>query len=700
MHTLASLTMERASEMPGHRFLFDDEYREGLSYAEFDVLSGKVYAYLKSHGIGKEDFVLINLPRSANQVIAMAGVGKAGAAFTITEAVFGADRIKFIQKDCNCKIEIHTEAWDEIMKLDPLTGCEEISPHDAAFAIYTSGSSGTPKGVLHEYGNMDFDMRGGKLDGHPAFYFYDNFAHLFPLFYAGGIYTLFIALGVTNWSGRNYIVSNEVLRNPELLRDYILENRISAIALTPSLAHVVGEKIVPLLRIMAFGGEASNNIYFAHEGFTLFSVYSSSETGHGLGFFPMKKAYAHCPGGKVGLEEVRFHILDENGNELPQGESGEICVDNYYTRGYINLEEETKRVFRNGLIHMGDAGYIDENGDVVILGRLSEMVKISGYAVEPAEIEAVFCRELGLEGAGVRVFTDRGDHYIAAYFIEEIDLDPETLQNKLKDKLPEYMIPKFFMKIDEIPQTKTGKMDRKALPVPSKAAALREYAAPENDFQKLLCKKMAKVLKLERIGIRDDFFLLGGDSLAAISVLSECGIPGLSIKDLYAGKTPEGIWQIHENKEQADPDDTIPDALHYPLTAEQKYITDYDMQIPGSSMYNLYTLLRWEKGTIDAAGFAAATSKVIKAHPSLLTVYEKEESGELMQRYQPENFEEITVESLSEEEFQKRKDALAYPFQTIGGRLYRARMFETEASVYFFFDVHHSICDGSSLSFL
>ena len=158
MYTLASVTIERTKEMPGYRFLFDDEYKEGISYAKFDIMSGKVYAFLKAHGIGKEDFVLINLTRSANQVIAMAGVAKAGAAFTITEAVLGAERIEFIKKDCSCKIEINQKVWDEIKKLDPLMGCEEVSPHDAAMAIYTSGSLGNPKGVLHEYGNMDFDM--------------------------------------------------------------------------------------------------------------------------------------------------------------------------------------------------------------------------------------------------------------------------------------------------------------------------------------------------------------------------------------------------------------------------------------------------------------------------------------------------------------------------------------------------------------
>ena len=145
---------ENVRKNPNKPLFFDDMNVKGISYAKINEVSGKIYAYLSSKGIGKEDFVLINLPRGVQPVMALVGVWKAGAAFTIVEDNYAPDRIEFIRKDCNCKAEINKDNWNEIMNMEFKDGYVNANLHDAAFAIYTSGTTGNPKGVLHEYGNI------------------------------------------------------------------------------------------------------------------------------------------------------------------------------------------------------------------------------------------------------------------------------------------------------------------------------------------------------------------------------------------------------------------------------------------------------------------------------------------------------------------------------------------------------------------
>ena len=143
-----------AQNTPKNAILFDEVITKGITCEGLDRISGQVYAYLKQKGVGKEDFVLINLTRGVLPVVAIVGVLKAEAAFALVEDNYAPERIEYIRKDCGCKAEINKDAWEEILKCAPLAGHEQPDEHDAAYAIYTSGTTGNPKGVLHEYGNI------------------------------------------------------------------------------------------------------------------------------------------------------------------------------------------------------------------------------------------------------------------------------------------------------------------------------------------------------------------------------------------------------------------------------------------------------------------------------------------------------------------------------------------------------------------
>ena len=677
--------------------LFDETYTKGITYHQLDEMSGRVYAWLKQKGIGKEDFVLLNLPRGVLPVIAMIGVWKAGAAWALVEDTYPADRIRYIREDCGCRIELCAANWEEVMCMEPLKGHVPADPHDAAFAVYTSGTTGNPKGVLHEYGNLERAILSVHEGGRSPFTEKDSIAMLSPLNFVASIIVILAALDV--FRGRNYIVSYETIKNTAALAKFFLTKKISITFLTPSYVRMLGGKKTPFLRMLFVGSEPANHVYV--EGLELINIYACSESGFAVGFFRIDKPYSSCPIGHP-VVDTDIILLGEDGTRAADGGIGEMCFEDPYVRGYINLPEQTKKAFIDGYFHSGDLAKKDESGNYIILGRADDMIKINGNRIEPAEIEAAIKSVLGIDWAAVRGFEEAGKSFLCAYYKDDATFEPDRLRRELGRRLPYYMIPAYFLKIDEIPLKPNGKLDRKALPRPDAGSFRNDYAAPETETQKKLCDAFEKALGLEQVGIHDDFYELGGDSLAAISLITECGLPGLSAQEVFLGRTPEKIAQLYEKKIAESGGKTAEErnaeSLReaHCLTAEQNYMVNYQLYTPFSTMYNLYTMMKLDKDLYDMEKACAVMKEVILAHPALLTTYFWNEDGVLMQKYTPEIFEELHIERLTEFELKYVKDTLVYPFKIVGGRLFRCRIFETEKAGYFFFDVHHSLFDGTS----
>lgn len=698
METIIQKLQQYTKEDPNAVILYDEAHSNGISYAKLDDMSGRVYAFLKSKGIGKEDFVLINLPRGILPVVAMVGVWKAGAAWALVEDTYAPDRIAYIREDCGCKIELSAANWDEIMRIEPLAGYEETDEHDIAYAIYTSGTTGNPKGVLHEYGNLDRAIESIKVGGVIPFSGKDRLATLAPMNFVATVIVILAGLNV--FRGKNFIVSYATIKNPAALAKFFLTKRITITFLTPSYVRMLGNQTGPFLRMLFVGSEPANNIY--NKNVELINIYACSESGFAVGVFPIDRSYETCPVGKPAVE-TRIMLIGDDGNEVPDGEIGELCFENPYVRGYINLPEETKKAFVDRVFHTGDLARRDENGNYILLGRSNDMIKINGNRIEPAEIEAAVKQALGIDWAAAKGIEAGGKSYLCAYYTADVTVDSEALRNELLKRLPYYMIPSYYIKIDKIPLKPNGKLDRKALPIPDAKDFASDYAAPTNETEEKLCLGMAKVLKLSQVGIHDDFYEMGGDSLGSIELITECDLPGLNAGIIFRGRTPEKIAklyeEIHSKGDGIDADKKNEAAMQteHPLTAEQLYMIDYQLYTPNSTMYNLFSVMKISKEMFDLNKLAETMKTVIKAHPALLTTFGYNDDGELVQRYTPEIMPDIYVEKLSEFEFKYVKDTLVYPFKIIGGRMFRCRIFETEKAGYIYFDVHHSLFDGTSL---
>ena len=678
--------------------LRDDIAQPGMTYRQFDELSGRVYGYLKEHGIGREDIVFLLLPRGSKIPVGMIGVWKAGAAWALVEDTYAPERISYIRSDCGCKLEISTENWDEILRLKPLEGHENPDEHDAAYAIYTSGTTGNPKGVLHEYGNLQRAIDSIRIDGVVPFTENDRLATLAPMNFVATVIVILAALNV--YCGKNYIVSYSTIKNPAALARFFLTKRITITFLTPSYVRKLGSNTGPFLRMLFVGSEPANNLY--NKNLDLINIYACSESGFAVGFFKIDRAYETCPIGQPQVE-TKIMLLGEDGEEVAPGQTGELCFVNPYVRGYINLPEETEKAFVNGVYHSGDLATRDENGNYILLGRSGDMIKINGNRIEPAEIEAAVKQALNIEWCAARGFEEDGKSYLCAYYTADVDFDPAALREELMKRLPYYMIPAYFMKIDTVPLKATGKLDRKALPAPDAKDFQSSYVAPANDTEAAICDAMAQVLGLSKVGIHDDFYELGGDSLGSIDLVSQCTLEGLNAGIIFRGRTPEKIAELY--LESLKDNDGVPSAvkeqqsreIEHPLTTEQLYMVDYQLYTPNSTMYNLYSMMKLDKEMIDLEKMAETLKEVISRHPALLTQFSWNRDRELVQSYHPEQLQDIHVEKLTEFEFRYVRDTLVYPFKIVGGRLYRCRVFETEKAGYVFFDVHHSVFDGTSL---
>ena len=194
MRSLIEQIEFKAQHTPQSVVLADEVITNGIICKELDLLSGRVYAYLKKIGIGKEDFVLINMARGIMPVVAIIGVLKAGAAFTIVEEGYAPERIEYVRNDCGCKTEINRNTWEEILKCEPLPGHEQTDDHDAAFAVYTSGTTGNPKGVLHEYGNIKRCIESVYYNKMPIVSENDRIALLAPMNFVAADMLIFIVL--------------------------------------------------------------------------------------------------------------------------------------------------------------------------------------------------------------------------------------------------------------------------------------------------------------------------------------------------------------------------------------------------------------------------------------------------------------------------------------------------------------------------
>ncbi len=662
------------------------------SYADLAEMSARLAAWLLKQGIGREKLVAIRVPRGVDFIACRLATMMVGGAWVGVEEMMGSERIEYIIKDSGAVLTIDEEAFREGVKEEPMPPEQwaDPDPHDMAFIFYTSGSTGKPKGAVQEYGIYRYIMD-STLRAIDKWDFLD-YANVAPETYIGGIDLM---VGALQAGHTLHLIPLELVRDPAGLLKYFKEQHITGSCMPPTLIKVL-ESIGGLdLKILHVTGEITTELYI--DRFPVRNAYGPTEIAYLPFFFEIDKPYSITP---IGTPDKNTEVLliNENGEKDPN--EGMLCIHLPYFRGYLHDKDRAELIMVDGKPYFktGDYTSIDPAGNYTILGRMDDMVKINGNRIEPSEVEFAIKKVLDTDFAAVKVWDRGGSQYLCAYHTCGKELNAAEMAEKLKDYLPLYMIPACYISLNEIPLNENGKVDKMVLPRPDESALFAPYAPPENELQRKLCAAFADALKIdrERYGIDDDFFLLGGDSLAAIRVITQVEHSDLTVIMIYRERTVRGIDRTIKSLKDAVKDDPV--RKEFPLTNQQLFFVNRETERPGRNIFNQPLMLSFSPET-DEHKLAEAVRSVFFSHPALLTVIRKKGEN-WVQQIVLENNTEFAVTHVSEEELAEEEKKLVRPFFIDGTPLFRRRLFRTEERVALFLDFHHIICDGYSLRIL
>ncbi|MBB5855616.1 amino acid adenylation domain-containing protein [Amycolatopsis umgeniensis] len=543
-----------------------DDGERTLSYGELDEYAERLAGYLSDHGVRRGDRVAVVMERSPVLIATLLAVWKAGAAYVPVDPAYPIERVKFMLADAEPAAVVCAEAYREAVLdvglapivLDPRTR-QVVAEHarlsagvvadDVAYVMYTSGSTGTPKGVAVSHGNV------AALVGEPGWRVGPDDTVLMHASHAFDI-SLF-ELWVPLVSGARLRLAGSGVVDGAALVGYVADG-VTAAHLTAGAFRVLAEESpesVAGLREVLTGGDAVppsavDRVRRACPDVRVRHLYGPTEATLCATWWvlePGEQAGSVLPIGRP-LDGRRVYVLDAFLRPLPPGLPGELYLagagvaQGYLGRPVLTAERFVADPFTPGarMYRTGDLAYWTEQDALAFAGRADDQVKIRGYRVEPGEIEVALAE---LPGVGQAVVTPRDGHLIG-YVVAEAGkvLDPERLRGELSETLPEFMVPAVVLVLDALPLTVNGKVDRQALPEPD-FASKADGREPATEAERILRGVFAEVLGLEKVGLEDSFFELGGDSISSMQVAARArreGIP-LTPRQVFEHRTPERL---------------------------------------------------------------------------------------------------------------------------------------------------------------
>lgn len=682
------------------RAILDPASGSAMTYAELYDLAARAAGFLQSRGVREGDFVVIALGRSIQYIVAEVACALFGLGAVLMDAGYPRERIDYATGDAGAKLVVDAALMDEMLAYPRRAEYREVALDCPAVVIYTSGSTGKPKGILHDQASVG----GAVLRNHSVFHPTPNDIEglVAPFTFIAGCALIMHPLCA---GGCLTIIPREVIVDPLRLADFIERTGVTCTYIPPKALKVFRPR-GKSLRLVATGSERVSGI--GPREYEIINLYGMSETCSGVAAFRIDRAYENTPIGRQ-MEGCAVYLLDGNGRTADEGE---ICAAGHFMTGYIGMPERTAEVkvanpffAEDGfptMIRTGDIGRLDENGNLVYVNRKDWMLKINGQRVEPGEIEAVLKAVPGVADAAVKGFvSDRGIAWLCAYYVKKGAVAEDDLREAVAANLPPYMMPAHFVELDAMPLNANGKLDRLALKAPDAARFAEDYVAPANEVEKRLCDAMASVLGLERMGANDDFFRVGGDSIACMTLIAQIDDPRIGAGLVYRHRTPAAIARALEdmeaNREALAAADREAMQRSWPLLQGQKLHIEMQKLAPRSPFLNVPALWRLKPG-VDLTRLRRALERVIGLHP-VLDVRLTEQDGCWSQRYCEAYNAPVPIEDVTAE----RLDALrhgGFDVLTGRGRLYDIRILRGRDANWLYWNMHHANCDGTGIQLL
>jgi amino acid adenylation domain-containing protein/non-ribosomal peptide synthase protein (TIGR01720 family) len=576
---LHDLFAEQAARTPGRVALTHEG--AAMTYAELDARSNALAHRLRRLGVAPGTRVALLLERSLDLVVGVLGVLKAGGAYVPLDPAYPQERLAFMLRDCGARILVTHQGLgiegapqavrmdDPTLAREPTTAPEVgASPSDLAYVIYTSGSTGQPKGVLVEHAQV------ARLFTSTDPWFGFGERDVWTLFHSYAFdFSVWEMWGALLYGGRLVVVPHAVARDAAAFHDLLARERVTVLNQTPSafaqLARV-DEGRPPgalALRCVVFGGEALDvgalrgwMERHGDETPRLVNMYGITETTVHVTYRRIRRADADRVGvSPIGepIPDLTLEILDARGRRVPVGVPGELHVGGAgVARGYLDRPELTAQRFLDAggrrVYRTGDLAKRLPDGDIAYLGRIDHQVKIRGFRIETDEVASALLRHEGVREAVVLAREDApGEKRLVAYVVPRAE-PPSTsdLREHLRRSLPEHMVPAAFVALEALPLTSNGKVDRKALPAPESARPDLgvAFAEPRTPVEEALARAWREALRVERVGVHDNFFALGGDSLTSIRASLAAAAHGVPMrpKHLFERQTIAELAPLFE----------------------------------------------------------------------------------------------------------------------------------------------------------
>ncbi|MQB18753.1 amino acid adenylation domain-containing protein [Pseudomonas lactis] len=705
-----------------------------LTFAQLHTQANRLAHYLRDKGVGPDVCVAIAAERSPQLLIGLLAIIKAGGAYVPLDPDYPAERLAYMLKDSGVQLlltqtallpqlpsaegvcviamdSLHLDSWP--------TQAPGLHLHgdNLAYVIYTSGSTGQPKGVGNTHGAL-----AERLQWMQATYQLNDTDVLMqkaPISFDVSVWECFWPL----ISGCRLVLAGPgEHRDPHRIAQLVQEHGVTTLHFVPPLLQLfIDEPLVAectSLRRLFSGGEAlpaelRNRVLARLPAVQLHNRYGPTETAINVTHWQCAASDGErSPIGRP-LGNVICRVLDEQLNPLPAGVPGELCIGGIgLARGYLGRAGLTAERFvadplgaaGTRLYRTGDRARWNADGVLEYLGRLDQQVKLRGFRVEPEEIEA---RLLALAGIAQAVVLVR-DAQLIGYYTADAELDEQTVKIALAAELPEYMVPALLMRLDAMPLSPSGKLDRRALPEP--VWQTREHVEPHTPLQLQIAAIWREVLGLPRIGLRDDFFALGGHSLLATQIISRtrqaCDVE-LPLRTLFEaselGDFAEqvGLIQAAGQRNQQTAIAKVDRSQPVPLSYSQQRMWFLWQMEPDSPAYNVGGMARL-RGVLDVGRFEAALQALIMRHETLRTTFPSVD-GVACQKVSAQTTVRMgwqDFSALNEPQRQQRLQQLAdveahTPFNLETGPLLRACLVKAgEQEHYLVLTLHHIVTEG------